>query len=354
MKIHNYLKKNSGGTIVAYAMMLSMIIGICAIVVDIGRVVAEKSRFQNALDAAALAAVVDLPDCDKALETAITFIEKNGFCENDITVTFPADYSEIHIQGSKKIDYFFARIMDFDTITIMPKASAAGGSIGHAFDYALFSGSTNQELIINGQGTEITGSIHTNKNFRLNGGKVTITGACEAVGNIIINGNNVNIGYQIEDAEIVEMPDFTDIIEEQATSCGTYYHSNKVYDGNVNITSSIYVDGEINVNSSRFSGTGCILAENSIVFNGSCLYSAPDDAVCFYSNNGNIIFNGSNAEIHGIIYAPNGTVIFNGSNQTVYGRIIAKNLIFNGSGLTVVAGNEELKSLPSKGARLIQ
>jgi len=89
------------------------------------------------------------------------------------------------------------------------------------------------------------------------------------------------------------------------------------------------------------------------VFNGSNVYKAPGNAICFYSETGNIIFNGSDSEIHGVIYAPKGTVIFNGANQTVYGRVIANNIIFNGQGLTVIGQENDWKSIPSKGAKLV-
>lgn len=338
---------------IIYGITLSFLLGICALVVDIGRVAVEKSRFQNALDAAALAAVAELPDKDQAEAAAQEFIEKNGFSRDDISVTFQNNDKEVHIQGSREIRYFFARILQFDAITINPKA-AAGGGAGRAFDYALFSGSTSQALIINGGGTVITGSTHTNHEFILHGGKSTITGACEAVKTLTITGNNVNIGSEVPGAPFVDMPDFTDIIKEQAQACGTYYNSGKVYDNNITVNSSIYVNGEINVNSASFSGTGCLLAKNSIVFNGSSLYSAPSDAICFYSETGNIIFNGAKSEIHGIIYAPNGTVIFNGAKQTVYGRVIAKDIIFNGTGLTVTSGSGDLQSLPVQSIKLIQ
>jgi len=353
VKMLAFLGKNDGNSMIIYGITLSLLIGICALVVDIGRVSIEKNRFQNALDAAALAAAAELPDINRAKEVAQEFVEKNGFSHDDITVVFQNGDREIHIYGSKEIRYLFARILQFDAVTIEPKA-AAGAGPGKAFDYALFSGSTSQALIINGGGTKITGSTHTNHEFILHGGKTTITGACEAVKTLTITGSNVNIGVQVPNAQFVDMPDFTDIIKQQAQACGTYYNSSKVYDNNVTVNASVFVDGEININSARFSGTGCLLAKNSIVFNGSSLYSSPGDAICFYSENGNIIFNGANSEIHGIIYAPKGTVIFNGANQTVYGRVIANNIIFNGSGLTVVSGSEDLQSLPVQSIKLIQ
>jgi len=354
MKAGSFIRRNEGTSMAVYAVMVSLFLCVCASVADIGMVVVEKSRFQNALDSAALAAAMEMPDINRAENTARDYIEKNGYDRNDITISFEAGNTEIHIQGHKEMKYFFARIMNFDSIVLRPKAAASAGWMGACFNYALFSGSTYQAMIINGGGSTITGSTHTNSNFILHGGRITITGSCEAVGSITITGNDVIIGELVPGAPYEDMPDFTEIIKEQAANCGNYYNSNKVYDNNVTVTSSIYVNGEININSSRFSGTGCILAKNSIVFNGSSLYSSPEDAICFYSENGNIIFNGSDSEIHGIIYAPNGTVIFNGSNQTVYGRVIAKNIIFNGSGLTIESSDSDLKSLPSKGTRLIQ
>ena len=83
--------------------------------------------------------------------------------------------------------------------------------------------------------------------------------------------------------------------------------------------------------------------------------SVIDDAVCFCSKSGNIIINGSNATLDGILYAPGGSIIMNGSNQTVKGRVIANTVTINGSDLKIIGGTSGLASLPAAGkAKLVK
>ncbi len=53
-----------------FAFALTVVLGMTALVADIGLVAAEKSKFQNAIDAAALAAAHDLPNTATARNTA--------------------------------------------------------------------------------------------------------------------------------------------------------------------------------------------------------------------------------------------------------------------------------------------
>lgn len=355
MFLRKCLRNNKGTSLVIVTLMMTVILGICAVALDVGRVVIEKQKLQNAVDSTALAAAQELPDTSKAVDTANHYIIQNGYSTSDISVTFADSNSTINIKGTKKIHYSFARIFGIDSKTAECNASATYGSIGAAFDYVLFSGSTTNDLIINGSEAYVDGSAHTNRNFIANGSKHTITGACEAVNNIIVNGSQLEINNRIRSAPFVDMPDFSEQIKAQAEKSGTSYPSNKTYTGSyIDVDESIYVDGNMTVNGSHFRGKGCILVTGNIVFNGSNLYDSTGDAVCFYSKNGSIYINGSNSQLNGIVYAPNGSITFNGSNQTVYGRVIGQNLNFNGSGLTVIGSKNDLRSIPSKGARLIR
>lgn len=355
MFLNECLKSNKGTTLVLMTFILTIALCMSAVVVDVARVIVEKQKLQNAVDSAALAAAVELPDTNAALDVANHYIVENGYGPQDIRVSFTDSNTRININGIKKIDYLFARILGFTSKNTECNASAITDTIRAAFDYVLFSGSTSKDLIINGSNLYVDGSTHTNSNFIANGSKQTITGACEAVRNLIINGSKIDIGSRVNGASFVEMPDFSEAIKAQAENAGTSYSSTKTYTGSyINVDRPIYVNGDIYVNGSHFRGNGCILATGNIVFNGSNLYDSTDDAVCFYSQNGNIIINGSNAELSGIVYAPNGSIIMNGSNQTVKGRVIGKNLTFNGSGLTVAGSPGDLRSIPGKGSRLIK
>ena len=240
-------------------------------------------------------------------------------------------------------------------MTINKKASAKKESMGGAFDYALFSGSTTTNLNLNGSDFYIEGSTHTNKNFNINGSNQTITGICEAVNTVSVNGSNINIPNRRPFSELVNMPDFSETIRLQAEAAGTLYNGNKTYNqSQLNIEESIYVNGNVIVNGSSFSGKGCIFATGSITINGSNALVSPEDSVCFYSKNGNVTVNGSGITVNGIVYAPNGRIIFNGSNLTLNGRAIGNSVLINGSNARVISDEKDYDSLPSSYVKLIE
>ncbi len=351
----NYFKNEEGTIIIIVALLITVLIGVCAFVIDLGRVTIEKEKLQNAVDAACLAAAQDLPNTSDATDTANRYIALNGYEPSDISIDFSDSNYTINISSSKEIVYFFARSIGYENISVHPSASATRENLGAAFNNTLFSGSTSKTLTMNGSGLYIEGNAHSNYKFTINGSDQTITGACEAVSTLKTNGSNINIGSTITNASVDDMPDFSDEIESQAEEAGQAYMGNQTFNGsNISIDSPIYVDGNVTINGSNFMGKGCIIATGNITFNGSNQNSSTDDAVCFYSKNGNITMNGSSAVIDGILYAPNGTIIMNGSNQTVNGRIIGNEISLNGSNIKIISGTNELLSLPSSSVRLTE
>ena len=340
---------------ILFALLMTALMGFSALVIDIGRVGIEKSMMQSAIDAAILAAAQDLPDASKATDTANHYIELNGYSPSDIKIIFSNSNKTISITGSKKFDYTLAKALGFDSTTVSPSATAESGSISGAFGYALFSGSQSTTLTLNGSNQYVGGSSHTNKDFVANGSKLTITGACEAMTTISVNGSQIDIDNRYPDSPFVAMPDFSETIKLQAEKAGQVYSGSKTYNGSsMLVDQSIYVNGSVTVNGSKFRGKGCVLATGDITFNGSNLNESSSDAVCFYSKNGNIIVNGSNAVFDGILYAPNGSITMNGSRQTVNGRVIGNTVTINGSNLKIQSGTNELGSLPSSGVKLVK
>ena len=346
---------NKGSAMILLTAALTVILTCSAIVMDVGNVVMERQKMQNAVDAAALAAAFELPDTVKATETARHYAQINGVDPLDIGITFKDSNKTVVVKADTTINFVFAKIMGIDSTVTGTNATATLGSISDAFNYTIFSGSTSNTLTLNGSGIYVTGSSHSNKNFIANGSDLTITGACEACSTITINGSNIDIDTKVPNSPFVAMPDFSEKIRLQAEAAGQLFIGNKIYNGsNMNVDSPIYVDGNVTVNGSNFTGKGCILATGNITFNGSNLNSSGQDAVCFYSKNGNIIVNGSNVVLDGILYAPNGSITMNGSNQTVHGRVLGKTLVFNGSNLNIIGGTSELNSLPSSSVRLVE
>lgn len=353
MNFKKSITSQRGSTIVIFTVILVTMLGFSALVVDIGNVALHKAKTQAVVDAIALAAAQDLPDTAKATETAQHYAQLNGISPSEIQVTFTNENNSVRVTTSKHVDYFLARIFNLEGTNVESKSGATKSVEGCAFGYTLFSGSTTNDLILNGAWMDIVGSTHSNSNFIVNGSHLSITGAAEACKTVSTNGNWISIGETLPNSAYIQMPDFSEFIKAQAEQAGAVYNGNRTYNGsNINVDSDIYVNGSVTINGARFSGKGCILASRDITFNGSNLNETSEDAVCIYSKTGNIIINGMGAELDGIVYAPNGTVIFNGSNQTVHGRVVAKSIIINGSNLSVIGGMTEINSLPFYGTKL--
>lgn len=340
-------KNEKGTAAVMTAVLMSTVLGFCALVVDIGRVSLEKNRLQNAVDSAALAAAQDLPDTTAAIGTVNDYMARNGFGAIQIAVRFTNTNKRITVEAEETVDYTFARALGINSTNVNSAATAQKGGrfIRGAFNYAVFSGSRNDELTINsnGQSTYIDGSVHSNSRFRYNGNQdpITITGALDTVGRITLNSSLVTIGQQIPFSEIVEIPDFADEVRQLAQSSGTYYNTSQNFNNDIFMNEAIYVDGHINFNCNEFSGIGTIMARSNIIFNNSVVYGNPDtSSICVYSEFGDITVNNTSATVYGTFYAPNGTVIFNNGAHTVHGRIIANRLVFNG-GLDVYSSESD-------------
>lgn len=347
-------KNTRGATMILATLIMVAALGFTAVVVDIGSVALEKQHLQNAIDAASLAAAHDLPDTAKATDTAVDYIEKNGYQASNVTIAFTDNNKVIHITGNKHVDYTFGRILGLQGTTIQPECAAGLASVGGPFKYAVFSGSTTDTLTFSGSDYYIKGSTHTNARFKANGSRLTITGACEAASTISINGSRTDVTTRIPGASVVAMPDLSEEIRKQAEAAGQAFNGNKTFNSStIDVSKPIYVDGNVTINGSGFHGVGCIFATGSITFNGSSQNVSSSDAVLIYSGSGDITFNGSGATLDGIIYAPNGSINLNGSGQHVNGRVIAETVDFNGSGTQVISSDMDLACIPTTYVRLL-
>lgn len=348
------LKNEDGAMSVIVSLCFTIILIICAFVIDIGNVAIKKAEFQNAVDAAALAAAKELPDTEKAREAAHKYIELNGFEPSDIELKFLESDTVVRIVGLKKLYYKFARIIGLNEAVISKTAAGTKGSIGEAFNYTVFSGSKSTELNMNGSEFNVTGSvqgsIHTNNNFRMNAAFADVTGVCKASGRIMIHGGDINVDNRVENAPYVSMPRFYQSLIDDAVKYGNAYYTDKSYNQSViNIDKPIFIDGDVTFSGSGFNGTGCIIASGDITFNGSSINSSVGNSVCFYSIGGNITINGSKSEIDGILYAPEGSININASSITVHGRIIGNEIAVNTSSFNIISSDTDLKSIDTTG-----
>lgn len=108
----NALAKDQRGNVtVLVAAGMVLLCGFAAVSVDVGRAYADRQRLHDAIDAAALAGAVYLPDRDAAaVSAAVSIAADNGVTDN-LSVTFP-DSRTIAVEAAGSTNLFFAPILD--------------------------------------------------------------------------------------------------------------------------------------------------------------------------------------------------------------------------------------------------
>jgi len=354
-KIIAKFKQEDGAVAIIMAVAMVVLLGFAALATDIGLVNVQRSRLQTACDAAAMAAVRKLPGSPtEATATAKEYVVKNGFAQNDITVTFENSNQKIIITGSKQMATLFGSVLGRNQLnyTCTSAAASSGTSLGAAFNYLIYSGNTypaqlplynsfsvrlNNVLTFTGLTNWVYGSVHSNYNLDAN--TSNIVGIGEAVGTV--TGNN--IVYKVPGQGLVPMPDFSmykDQIKAEAIAAGQYYSGNFsiTNKSSVNVTAPLYVEGNANLTGISFSGKGTIYAGGKINVTGSSTNYNSLSKICIYSGytstskaDAAIDFSGSDKNITGILYAPNGSILVTGKGYTFYGNIIGRSVDIAGS-----------------------
>lgn len=379
--IKQWFQREHGQSIILVAIAITMLCGVVALVVDVGRVSVSQGQLQNAADAAALAAARELPSATAASTAAKKYAEYNGVLPANTTATTPynGNSNRVEVVCTQTVEYTFAKVIGLNSTVVSARAVAEkSGLTGGAFGYALFNGSSTNMLSLNSYDFTIGGSVHSNSNVAINGTLQNISGNAESVKNFTINGYDVTIGGTLQGASItlngtlssfhignklavaaanITMPDFSADAISEATSSGTVYNSSVNFNGNnVNVETNVYVKGDITVNASKFTGKGIMVATGNITFNGYMIANNTSSSVCLYAmgTNKSITINGTGIQVTGILYAPKGNVIINGYDVTVNGRVIAQNVVINGTKIKILSGSNDLSCLPGGTISLVE
>ena len=132
---------NAGATMILVSLCLVFLIGMAALVIDIGALVQERRVLQNGADAAALAVATDCAKgaCGAASSTALSYANANADDgESDASVAFPAANTvevttTTRSSAGTTVEFLFAPVMGGDDgETVTRRARASWGSIGSA------------------------------------------------------------------------------------------------------------------------------------------------------------------------------------------------------------------------------
>lgn len=141
------LTNQSGSTIVLVLLLMVVLLGFTALVIDAGLIYLNKTKMVNALDSAVLAGVQELPDDpDAALTVATEYALHNKIKMEEInSITVGEDNRTISATASRQLSLFFARSLGAEFANINAYAKAQIESISTAVGVVPF-GILEQEL----------------------------------------------------------------------------------------------------------------------------------------------------------------------------------------------------------------
>jgi hypothetical protein len=127
LRILRHLHSERGQILPMFVMLLVSFLALVGLAIDAGRVYVARAELTRALDAAALAGVIELPDVDAAKGRATAYMDEN---QADATLTFPAaGENQFRVKGVRNVDLLFMRIVGFRDLDITASAAAGFGII---------------------------------------------------------------------------------------------------------------------------------------------------------------------------------------------------------------------------------
>lgn len=130
------LKSEKGNVTIIVSVLLFAIMGIMALVIDMGVVYAEKAKLANAIDAAILAGGQELPENKTKARTVMEeYLIENGVSLDQVNISIDADGLGAEITAVKNVEHAFAKLVGIDNsdvsevskIMLGTASSATGG-----------------------------------------------------------------------------------------------------------------------------------------------------------------------------------------------------------------------------------
>ncbi|NLE26060.1 MAG: hypothetical protein GX625_12105 [Clostridiaceae bacterium] len=126
--IFKYLKKENGQSLVIFAFMMVIFLGLSALVVDIGVIALSKAEIQNTADSAALAGAMELPDDpSQARIVANEYISANGKPGDLADVSIGENDKSITVTINRNKSMTFAKILGVEESAVTADATASIG-----------------------------------------------------------------------------------------------------------------------------------------------------------------------------------------------------------------------------------
>ncbi|MEX2225291.1 MAG: pilus assembly protein TadG-related protein [Dehalococcoidia bacterium] len=127
LRIVRHLRSERGQVLPMFVMLLVTFMAMTGLAIDAGRVYVARAELTRALDAAALAGVLELPDIADAQTRATAYMTEN---QSDATLSFPAaSENQFRVEGTRNVGMLFMRIVGFEDLDITASAAAGFGIV---------------------------------------------------------------------------------------------------------------------------------------------------------------------------------------------------------------------------------
>lgn len=126
----NKAADQSGSVVATVAILMTALLGVAALVVDMGQVYVAKQRLTAIADAAALSGAQVLPeDPDAAVAIAQDYLQKNGVDLAGTTVAPATDRHHLSVNANRSVEMTLAKIIGIRQVDVATSATAWIASI---------------------------------------------------------------------------------------------------------------------------------------------------------------------------------------------------------------------------------
>ncbi len=125
-----YIEDKKGNSSIILLFMITAIIGLMTLTADAGLLYLEKSKLQNTVDSAALAAIsVYGEGQEKMLEEAGKYSNLNGVPSEELSIYIQEDNRKVTVSSDKSVSLYFAKIFSMSSADVEAKATAVTGPV---------------------------------------------------------------------------------------------------------------------------------------------------------------------------------------------------------------------------------
>ncbi|MGI6332261.1 MAG: pilus assembly protein TadG-related protein [Zhaonellaceae bacterium] len=133
MELNKFWHDEKGSVVVFIAAALTFLVGLGALVIDVGMLYAKRVQLQNVADAAALAGAQEIfMDDAEPEEVAIQYAVANGVRTEEVSASFDSNSKSITVEVTQTASLFLARVLGEEHSQVMASSTAQAQAVTSA------------------------------------------------------------------------------------------------------------------------------------------------------------------------------------------------------------------------------